>query len=109
MADQIATADVEALAAEIGEKIYIDVAKWHLFLSDAHLHQSLAEQFCNLLENGFLEEPLILQVLSDVSVPLGEGKRNLPLSDLVPQVGQQDLMDILRDFRHRLEASGYSF
>ncbi|UJB69326.1 DUF3181 family protein [Acaryochloris sp. 'Moss Beach'] len=109
MADQIATVDVEALAADIGEKIYIDVAKWHLFLSDAHLHQSLAEQFCNLLENGLLEEPQILQVLSDVSVPLGGGKCKLPLIDLMPVAGQQDLMGILTDFRHRLEESGYSF
>ncbi|MFM7450504.1 MAG: DUF3181 family protein, partial [Leptolyngbyaceae cyanobacterium] len=31
------SADVEALAAEIGENIYIDIAKWHLYLSDAHL------------------------------------------------------------------------
>lgn len=109
MADQIATQDVEALAAEIGEKIYIDVAKWHLFLGDAHLHQSLAEQFCNLLENGLLAEPQILQVLSDMSVPLGGGKRSLPLIDLLPQPGQQDLMDILTDFRHRLSESGYRF
>lgn len=109
MADQIATADVEALAADIGEKIYIDVAKWHLFLGDAHLHQSLAEQFCNLLENGLLEEPQVLQVLSDVSVPLGGGKRNLPLIDLLPPQGQQDLMDILTDFRNRLSESGYRF
>jgi|GEM_PF-133422 len=109
MADQIATQDVEDLAAEIGEKIYLDVAKWHLFLSDAHLHQSLAEQFCNLLENGLLAEPQILQVLSDMSVPLGGGKRNLPLIDLLPQSGQQDLMDILTDFRHRLSESGYRF
>ena len=109
MADQIATQDVEALAADIGEKIYIDVAKWHLFLSDAHLHQSLAEQFCNLLENGLLEEAQVKQVLSDVSVPLGGGKKNLPLIDLLPQQGQQDLMDILTNFRNRLNESGYSF
>lgn len=109
MADQIATQDVEALAADIGEKIYIDVAKWHLFLSDAHLHQSLAEQFCNLLENGLLEEAQVKQVLSDVSVPLGGGKKSLPLIDLLPQQGQQDLMDILTNFRNRLNESGYSF
>ena len=109
MADQISTEDVEALAAEIGEKVYIDVAKWHLFLGDAHLHQSLAEQFCNLLENGLLAEPQILQVLSDVSVPLGGGKQKLPLLDLLPSQGQQDLMDILTAFRDRLDASGYRF
>ncbi|NJM66350.1 MAG: DUF3181 family protein [Acaryochloris sp. RU_4_1] len=109
MADQIATVDVEALAADIGEKIYIDVAKWHLYLADAHLHQSLAEQFCTLLENGLLGEPQILQVLSDVSVSLGDGKRQLPLIELLPEQGQQDLMEILADFRSRLIESGYDF
>jgi hypothetical protein len=109
MADQIATADVEALAADIGETIYIEVAKWHLYLADAHLHQSLAEQFCTLLENGLLEEPQILQVLSDVSVSLGGGKRQLPLIELLPAQGQQDLMEILTDFRRRLLESGYDF
>lgn len=35
---------IEALAAEIGENVYMDIAKWHLYLSDAHLHTVLAEQ-----------------------------------------------------------------
>ncbi|NET47260.1 MAG: DUF3181 family protein, partial [Merismopedia sp. SIO2A8] len=38
------TEAIEALAAEIGENIYIDVAKWHLYLRDAHLHTAIAEQ-----------------------------------------------------------------
>ena len=28
------------LAAEIGENIYMDIAKWHLRLDDAHLHKT---------------------------------------------------------------------
>ncbi|BAU43893.1 DUF3181 family protein [Leptolyngbya sp. O-77] len=29
---------IEALAAELGKEVYIDVAKWHLYLRDAHLN-----------------------------------------------------------------------
>ncbi|MFM6515410.1 MAG: DUF3181 family protein, partial [Microcystis panniformis] len=32
------TQDIENLAAQIGDNIYIDVAKWHLYLREAHLH-----------------------------------------------------------------------
>ncbi|MGL6338716.1 MAG: DUF3181 family protein, partial [Waterburya sp.] len=32
------TQEIEALAAQIGENVYIDIAKWHLYLNDAHLH-----------------------------------------------------------------------
>jgi hypothetical protein len=44
MANSQITQAVEALAAEIGENIYVDVAKWHLYLSDAHLHTTVAEK-----------------------------------------------------------------
>ena len=43
---------IEDLAAEIGDKVYIDVAKWHLYLKDAKLHTTLAEQVFPLLNNG---------------------------------------------------------
>ena len=35
------TPEIEALAAELGEQVYIDVAKWHLFLAEAHFTYSL--------------------------------------------------------------------
>jgi Protein of unknown function (DUF3181). len=38
------TQAIESLAAEIGENVYIDIAKWHLYLSDAHLHTVVAQQ-----------------------------------------------------------------
>jgi hypothetical protein len=49
MAKTNTTEAIEALAAEIGENIYIDVAKWHLYLREAHLHTTLAEQLYPLL------------------------------------------------------------
>ena len=29
---------IEDLAVAIGDKVYLDVAKWHLYLQDAKLH-----------------------------------------------------------------------
>ena len=48
------TQDIENLAAKIGETVYIDVAKWHLYLNDAKLHVVVAEKAYPLLEDDSL-------------------------------------------------------
>jgi hypothetical protein len=96
------TAEVEKLAAEIGENIYIDVAKWHLYLSDAHLHTPLAEQLYPLLESKDLNETALEQILRGISVPLGGGKVSLPLGDLIPHAVQVDLMKLLEEFQDKI-------
>lgn len=96
------TAEIEKLAAEIGENIYIDVAKWHLYLSDAHLHTPLAEQLYPLLESKDLNETALEQILQGISVQLGGGKVNLPLADLIPHAVQVDLMKLLEEFQETI-------
>ena len=49
---------IEELAAEIGDKVYIDVAKWHLYLQDAKLHTLVAEQVYPLLTGGLTSDKL---------------------------------------------------
>ncbi|MFM7448266.1 MAG: DUF3181 family protein [Leptolyngbyaceae cyanobacterium] len=93
------SADVEALAAEIGENIYIDIAKWHLYLSDAHLHTLLAEKLYPLVISNSVSESAVQSALQSIPVKLGGGKRELPLSDLVPMQGQVNLMDLLEEFQ----------
>ena len=93
---------IESLAAEIGENIYIDVAKWHLYLSDAHLHTTLAEQLYPMLTSNSLEESKVLQILQTISVKLGGGKREVPLTDLLPMQCQVNLMDLLEEFQRKL-------
>ncbi|WP_017717440.1 DUF3181 family protein [Kamptonema formosum] len=93
---------IEALAAEIGENIYIDIAKWHLYLSDAHLHTPLAEQLYPLLTGGNLEEDRVLEVLQGIPVKLGGGRREVPLADLLPVQCQVQLMDILEECQRKL-------
>jgi hypothetical protein len=93
---------IEALAAEIGENIYIDIAKWHLYLRDAHLHTVLAEQLYPMLINNSLEEDRVLQVLENIPVKLGGGKREVPLIDLLPMQCQVNLMDLLEEYQRNL-------
>ena len=98
MAYSNSSAAVESLAAEIGENIYIDVAKWHLYLREAHLHTLLAEQLYPLLSDGIPTKERVDQILAAMLIKLGGGKRELPLSDLIPDTAQQQLMQVLEDF-----------
>jgi hypothetical protein len=91
------TEAIEQLAAAIGENVYIDVAKWHLYLQDAHLHTILAEQLYPILGNNVTEEQ-VLQVLRNISVKLGGGKLETPLENLLPMQSQMHLMDIIEEF-----------
>ncbi|NER20378.1 MAG: DUF3181 family protein [Symploca sp. SIO1C2] len=95
------TQAIENLAAEIGENIYIDVAKWRLYLREAHLHTTLAEQLYPLLTDNSLEENQISQILQNISVKIG-GKREIPLADLLPTQCQANLMDLLEEFQRNI-------
>lgn len=102
MASTSSSRAIESLAADIGQNVYIDVAKWHLYLSDAHLHTTLAEQLYPLIANNQLNESKVQQILGNISVKLGGGKRELPLSDLIPMQSQVSLMDLLEEFQRNL-------
>ena len=93
---------LESLAAEIGQEVYIDIAKWHLYLRDAHLHTVLAEQFYPLLQDNDLNEDRVMQILRKIPVKVGGGRHELPLADLLPMQGQVTLMDILEKFQREL-------
>jgi hypothetical protein len=93
---------IESLAAEIGENVYIDVAKWHLYLSNAHLHTVLAERLYPMLTSKSLNEAEVLKALQNIPVKLGGGKREVPLADLLPMQCQVNLMDILEEFQRNL-------
>lgn len=96
------TQAIESLAAEIGENVYIDIAKWHLYLRDAHLHTVLAEQLYPMLEDGNLNADKVGQVLQGIPVKLGGGKREVPLADLIPMQCQVQLMDVLEEFQRKM-------
>lgn len=102
MAKPNTTELIEAIASEIGENVYMDIAKWHLYLSDAHLHTVLAEQLYPIMTSNSLDENRVLQVLQGIPVKIGGGKREIPLADLLPMQCQVNLMDILEKYQSEL-------
>jgi len=101
MANQSTTEILEALASEIGENVYIDVAKWHLYLSDAKLHKVLAEKFYALLSANSVNEDEVLDILKNMSIKIGGGRREIPLIDLLPMQCQVNLIDIVEKYQSR--------
>lgn len=93
---------IESLAAEIGENIYIDVAKWHLYLSNAHLHTIVAEKMYPLVKSNSISENAIIKILDDILVELGGGKSQISLTQLLPKQCQRNLLDILQEFKENL-------
>ena len=102
MAKQSTTEIIEAIASEIGESVYMDIAKWHLYLSDAHLHTVVAEQVYPILTSQSLDEDKVLQVLEKIPVKIGGGRREIPLIDFLPVQCQANLMDILEKYQSEL-------
>ena len=92
---------IEALAAEIGENVYMDIAKWHLFLREAHLHTVVADRVYPMLADNSLEESKVLKILEDIPVKLG-GRREIPLADMIPTASQVNLMDILEEYQRKM-------
>lgn len=96
------TTAVESLAASIGENVYIDVAKWHLYLRDAHLDKPLAEQLYPLLTEKAVTADQVQAILKGIVVKLGGGKMEVTLADLLPMQSQVHLMDVLEEYQREL-------
>lgn len=93
---------IEELASEIGDKLYIDVAKWHLYLKQAKLHTVLAEKAYPMLSAGNITGDKVNEILAQVIVPLGGGRKELPLTELLPVSCQANFLDILQEFARNL-------
>ena len=93
------TRDIENLAAQIGENVYIDVAKWHLYLNDAKLHTVVAEKVYPLLEDNSLSEDAVTSILQDIPIKLGGGATELSLDKLLPMQCKVNLLDLLEEYQ----------
>ncbi|MEM1172746.1 MAG: DUF3181 family protein [Cyanobacteria bacterium P01_H01_bin.35] len=102
MTNASTTQIIESLAAEIGDKVYIDIAGWHLYLSDAKLHLILAEKFYSILTEEVPSEGQVVEILQGVPIKLGAGRKEVPLIDLLPMGCQTDLIDVLAEFRAKM-------
>ncbi len=102
MAKTNTTELLEALAAEIGENVYMDIAKWHLYLSDAKMHNLVAEKMYPLITSNSVSEDRVTEVLSSIPVKIGGGKREISLIDLLPLQCQVNLVDILEKYQSEI-------
>ncbi len=96
------TETLERLAAELGDALYLDIAKWHLPLNTAKLHVPLAEQFYALMVENRLTEAAVTAVLQGFLVPVGGGRAQVPMLDLLPILCQRGVLELLEAFAERL-------
>jgi hypothetical protein len=100
MAATNTTETIEALAAEIGDNIYIDIAKWHLYLRDAKIHTSVAQELYPLIaSNKVINEDDVTKIIKSVKVKIGGGRNEISLIDLLPLQCQVSIIDILEKFQ----------
>jgi hypothetical protein len=92
----LAAAELEELSRSIADRLYVQVAGWHLYLGDAGLAQTLAIECAARLDQG--AEVCARQALEAVQVPIGGGATRLPLARLVPAGQLRDLEDVLQPF-----------
>lgn len=93
---------LEKLAADIGKDVYIDISRWHLYLAEAHLHTTLANEFYPYLSGTPIQAGDVKEVLGKILVKLGGGQTELPLSVLIPPSAQAQLLDILQNWQQEL-------
>ncbi len=89
-------AQLRDLEVVIADSIYIQVAKWHLYLGDAGLAKALALE-CNA-KLGLGSNEAARQALESVQVQLGNGITSVPLSKLITTSQVNDLEEILDSF-----------
>ncbi len=102
MAKTNTTELLEALASDIGANIYIDIAKWHLYLADAKLHTTLAEKLYPLITAETVDEHQVRQVLASIPVEIGGGRKQINLIDLIPLQCQVDLVNTLEKYQREI-------
>jgi len=91
----LTASDLKELELALADRLYLQVAGWHLYLGDAGLAQTLAIECAARLDQG--AAVCARQALEAVLVPVGGGATRLPLARLVPASQLNDLEDVLRD------------
>lgn len=92
--------EMEQLAAAIGSEVYMDVARWHLYLREAKLHTELAEKLAPMVVGKeTLDEERVTKLLAGIPIKLGGGRSQVSLLDLLPMQSILNLMDVLEGFK----------
>ncbi|MCP9771938.1 DUF3181 family protein [Synechococcus sp. Tobar12-5m-g] len=87
---------LKELSLALADRLYIQVAGWHLYLGDAGLADPLAIECAARLDQG--SGVCARQALEAVQVPIGGGAGRLPLARLIPPGQLRDLEDVLEPF-----------
>ncbi|MCP9791739.1 DUF3181 family protein [Vulcanococcus limneticus] len=91
----LSSQEIQELARELADRLYIQISGWHLYLGDAGLAEPLAIECAARLELG--AGVCARQALEAVQVPIGGGTTKLPLARLVPAGQLQDLEELLAE------------
>ena len=89
-------ADLKELQLSLADRIYLQIASWHLYLGDAGLAENLAIECSVRLNEG--ANVAARQALESMQVPLGGGSTRLPLERLIPASQLRDLEEILEPY-----------
>jgi len=95
---------ISELAQDIGRDCYVDLNGWHLFLKDmkpqGSVHTGLANVVtATILKNGkTCSEADMTEILKAVKVPLGGGKIEASLFDLMPKRCVDDFVEIAKKY-----------
>ena len=89
-------ADLKELQLSLADRIYLQIASWHLYLGDAGLAENLAIECSVRLNEG--ANVAARQALESVQVPLGGGSTRLLLARLIPASQLRDLEEILEPY-----------
>ncbi|MFM7285769.1 MAG: DUF3181 family protein [Cyanobium sp.] len=88
--------ELHDLEVALADRLYLQIAGWHLYLGDAGLAQPLAIECAARLDQG--RAVCARQALEAVQVPIGGGATRLPLARLVPAGQLRDLEEVLEPF-----------
>jgi hypothetical protein len=92
----LSAGDLKDLEVALADRLYLQVAGWHLYLGDAGLAQTLAIECAARLDQG--TAVCARQALEAVQVPIGGGGTRLPLARLIPAGQLRDLEEVLEPF-----------
>lgn len=92
----LSASDLKDLEVALADRLYLQVAGWHLYLGDAGLAQTLAIECAARLDQG--AAVCARQALEAVQVPIGGGGTRLPLARLIPAGQLRDLEEVLEPF-----------
>ena len=100
----------EDLSSKIGSQCYIDVQGWHLYLRDVKIApgatvtvaDALADKLGSTIQGQGFNQSMLDELMKQVPVKLGQGKSTLPLADVMPSRGLQDLAEICEKYARDL-------